>query len=42
MKTTQKINLDLTKRGINPRIYAVQGDLYTRMVELSLSTDGVP
>jgi len=42
MKTTQKISLDLTKRGISPRIYAVQGDLYTRTVEFSLSADGVP
>ena len=42
MKTTQKIKLDLTRRGISPRIYAVQGDLYTRMVELSLSADGIP
>ena len=42
MKTTPKIKLDLTKRGISPRIYAVQGDLYTRMVELSLSADGIP
>lgn len=36
MTTTQKIKLDFARHGITPRVYAVQGDSYTREVEISL------
>lgn len=36
MIITQKIKLDFARRGITPRVYAVQGDSYTREVEISL------
>lgn len=42
MKTTHKINLDFSHQGISPHIQAVQGDLYTRMVEISLYSNDIP
>lgn len=36
MIVTQKIKLDFARHGITPRVYAVQGDSYTREVEISL------
>lgn len=42
MTTTQKIKLDFNLQGTTPRIQAVQGDLYTRMVEISLYSQKAP
>ena len=42
MKVTQKINLDFTKQGVTPRISVVQGDLYTRLMEITLTSNGEP
>lgn len=42
MTTTQKIKLDFNLQGTTPRIQAVQGDLYTRMVEISLYSHKTP
>lgn len=42
MKVTQKINLDFTKQGVTPRISVVQGDLYTRLLEITLTSNGEP
>lgn len=42
MTTTQKIQLDFNLQGTTPRIRAVQGDLYTRLVEISLYSHKTP
>lgn len=42
MTITHKINMDLIRRGIVPRIHTVQGDALTRQVEISLFADGIP
>lgn len=42
MKVTQKISLDFAKQGVSPRISVVQGDLYTRLAEISLTSNGEP
>lgn len=41
MQITQKLELDLGRRGIPPRIDAVQGDSYGRVLELRLYEEGV-
>ena len=40
MTITQKINMDLRKHTTIPGINAVQGDAYTRLLEISLLDDG--
>lgn len=42
MKTTKKLKLDFNQQGTTPRIQAVQGDLYTRMVEIALFSSKAP
>ena len=42
MTITHKIHMDLVRRGIVPRLQAVQGDALTRQVEISLLADGRP
>lgn len=42
MTTTQKLKLDFNLQGTAPRIRAVQGDLYTRLVEISLYSHKTP
>ena len=42
MTITQKIDMDLKKRTVVPGINAVQGDAYTRQVEICLLDDGQP
>ena len=42
MTTTQKLKLDFNLQGTAPRIRAVQGDLYTRLVEISLYSHKSP
>lgn len=42
MITTHKIKLDFNLQETTPRIRAVQGDLYTRKVEVSLHSNTVP
>lgn len=41
MEITQKLELDFVRRGIPPRVDAVQGDRYTRMLELWLYENGL-
>lgn len=40
MKTTHKINIDLMTPGLRPRVYAVQDDVCTREVQISLYSCG--
>ena len=42
MMITQKINLDLRRSTPTSGINAVQGDVYTRLVEITLTDDGEP
>ena len=42
MIVTKKIQMDLAHRSISPVVYAVQGDEYTRKIELSLFDNGMP
>ena len=42
MTITHKINMDLTRRGLTPRVHMMQGDVLTRKVEISLSCNGMP
>ena len=42
MTITQKINLDLRRATAASAINAVQGDVYTRLVEITLTDDGEP
>ena len=41
MTVTRKINMDLARRGVIPRIDAVQADKYSRVVEISLYSGGI-
>lgn len=41
MTVTHKINMDLDRRGVIPRIDAVQADRYSRAVEICLYSSGV-
>lgn len=40
MTVCEKLSLDFVNRGIQQRVYAVQGDSYTRTLELSLLEGG--
>ena len=42
MRVTDKIEIDLSKRRITPRVDAVQNDACTRVLEISLSENGIP
>jgi len=42
MIITHKIQMDLIRRGIVPRLQAVQGDALTRQVQINLLADGRP
>lgn len=42
MLITNKITVDLCRRGVAPNISAVQGDSNTRAVEISLMSNGEP
>lgn len=42
MKITHKIKMDLTRQGISPRVPVVQGDAYTRKLEIDLFADKRP
>lgn len=41
MTVTHKINMDLARRGVIPRIDAVQEDKYSRVLEFSLYAEGI-
>lgn len=40
MTVTNQITMDLKRKGPMPRIHAVQGDCYSRVVEVTLLSDG--
>lgn len=42
MKTTHKIKMDLVRQGIPPRVSVVQGDAYSRQLEIGLYADKRP
>lgn len=42
MIATHKLKTDLVEHGVLPQIHAVQGDCYTRAVEITLLSGGVP
>ena len=42
MKLSHKIKMDLIRQGISPRVSVVQGDAYTRRLDIALYADKRP
>lgn len=42
MNVTQKVTLDLVRRGLDPTVYAIQGDSLSRVLAVELLANGIP